>query len=216
VLRRMLVAPFERHNRLLRLIERECDNARRGLPARIIAKMNSLVVTGLIDALCAASQAGVRVDLIVRGICCLRPGIPGWSENIRVRSIVGRFLEHSRVFYFANAGQAELYVGSADWMPRNLFKRIEVVFPILDGRLREQLVRQLLEVQLADNVKARRIQPDGTHVRVERKPGETLLNSQEALIERARRVGQTPAASGPRPATPQRLTPLKTPPAEAR
>ena len=218
-MRRMLVAPFDLYDRLLQLIERERENARRGLPARIIAKMNSLVVTELMDALYAAAQAGVRVDLIVRGICCLRPGLPGLSEHIRVRSIVGRFLEHSRVFYFENAGQAELYAGSADWMPRNLFKRFEVVFPIRDGRLRERLMQDFLEVQLADNVKARLIRPDGTHARAERKAGEALLNSQESLIERARqaaRAALAPSAASQGAARPRRLTPLQTPPTGVR
>src|SRR5690606_8338854 len=131
-MRRFLVAPFELHARVLELIDTERENALRGLPARIIAKMNSLVDPEVIMALYAASQAGVEIDLIVRGICCLRPGVPGLSDNIRVRSIVDRFLEHSRILYFENASSPRVFIGSADWMPRNFFKRIEVMFPIED------------------------------------------------------------------------------------
>ena len=215
-MRRFLVAPFEMYERFRRLIERERDNARRGVPARIIAKMNSLVVTDLIDALYEASQAGVQIDLIVRGICCLRPGVPGLSDNIRVRSIVGRFLEHSRLFYFENACQPEIYVGSADWMPRNLFKRVEVVFPIEDGNLRELLLKRLLAVQLADNVKARLLEPDGTHHRAKPVPGQAPpINSQEALIAQARAAaqpGNDPDRPSPRP---RRLIPRRQPPASA-
>jgi polyphosphate kinase len=214
-MRRMLVAPFEILDRLLQLIRRETENARRGLPSGIIAKMNSLVLPELIDALYEASQAGVRVDLIVRGICCLRPGVPGMSENIHGRSIVGRFLEHSRVFYFTNAGQSEIYMGSADWMPRNLFKRIEVVFPVRDGRLRERLVHDLLEVQLADNVKARRILPDGTHARPQPAANEPLRNSQQELIQRAREAAQPSAGTRGSEPPPRRLTPRRTRPSDS-
>ena len=139
---KLLVAPFELHERILELIEREAENARQGLPARIIAKMNSLVDREIIEALYRASQAGVKIDLIVRGICCLRPELKGISDNITVRSIVDRFLEHSRIFYFENACQPEVFVGSADWMPRNFFRRIEIVFPIEDGNLRERIRRR--------------------------------------------------------------------------
>ena len=132
-MRRFMVAPFELHARLLALIQRETEHARQGLPARLIAKMNSLVGREIIEALYAASQAGVDIHLIVRGICCLRPGLKGVSRNIRVRSIVDRFLEHSRIFYFENACQPEVFVGSADWMPRNFFRRIELAFPVEDG-----------------------------------------------------------------------------------
>jgi polyphosphate kinase len=168
--------------------------------------MNALVVTELIDALYEASRAGVKVDLIVRGICCLRPGVPGLSENITARSIVGRFLEHSRIFYFENACRPEVYVGSADWMPRNLFKRVEVVFPVEDGVLRERIVREILGLQLADNVKARELLPDGTHRRLQPRPGEPRLNSQEELIRRALAAGAQGADSPHRPA-PKRLVP---------
>src|SRR5207248_7055321 len=136
-MKKLLVAPFELHDRILQLIERETANARRGLPARIIAKINSLADRQTIEALYAASEAGVKIDLIVRGICCLRPGLKGLSRNITVRSIVDRFLEHSRIYYFENACQAEVFIGSADWLPRNFYRRIEIAFPIEDGILRE-------------------------------------------------------------------------------
>ncbi len=212
--RRLLVAPHQLHTRILELIRRETGHARRGLPARIIAKMNALVVTEVIDALYEASQAGVQVDLIVRGICCLRPGVPGLSENIRVRSIVGRFLEHSRIYYFENACRPEVYVGSADWMPRNFFKRIEVVFPIEDGRLRERIITQILGLQLADNVKARELLPDGTHRRVVPRPGEPCLNSQEELIRQA--LAAAAEDAGLPQAAPRRLRPRTRPDGPAR
>jgi polyphosphate kinase len=192
--RKFLVAPFELHARLLQLVQREAEHARRGLPARIIAKMNSLVETELIQALYAASRAGVKIDLIVRGICCLRPQVKGLSDNITVRSIVGRFLEHSRIFYFENACQPEVFIGSADWMPRNLFKRIEVVFPVADGNLRERIASEFLALPLADNVKARLLMPDGSYRRAPRKRGDTLHDSQAELIALAQ--GQPKPANG--------------------
>src|SRR5439155_7045269 len=148
--RKVLVAPFQLHERLLQLIEREAENARRGLPARIIAKLNSLAEREIIEALYRASEAGVKIDLIVRGICCLRPGLKGISKNITVRSIVDRFLEHSRVYYFENACQPQVFISSADWLPRNLFRRIELAFPIEDGILRERLIHEILDGSLAD------------------------------------------------------------------
>lgn len=160
---KLIVAPFDLHKRLLKLIERETQNAAKGLPARIIAKMNSLVDQDIIDALYLASQAGVRIDLIVRGICCLIPGVKGLSDHITVRSIVDRFLEHSRIYYFENACQPQILVGSADCMPRNFFRRIETIFPIEDGNLRERIASEILAIPLADNTKARLLQPDGTY-----------------------------------------------------
>jgi polyphosphate kinase len=162
-MRKLLVSPFDLHDRLLGLIARETENATRGLPARIVAKINSLAERQVMEALYRASQAGVKIDLIVRGVCCLRPGVPGLSENITVRSIVDRFLEHSRIFYFENACQPEVFISSADWLPRNLFRRIEVAFPIQNGILRERIIREVLEVTLGDNVKARFLQPDGKY-----------------------------------------------------
>ncbi len=148
---------------MLRLIDRETANAHGGLPSRIIAKMNALVDSEIIEALYRASQAGVTIDLIIRGVCCLRPGVKGLSERIRVLSIVDRFLEHSRIFYFENACQPEIFVGSADWMPRNFFRRVEVVFPIEDGTLRERITSEILSLLLSDNTKARFLRPDGTY-----------------------------------------------------
>ena len=184
-MKKLIVAPFELHGKILQLIGRETAHAQRGLPARIIAKFNSLVEPGIIQALYEASRAGVRIELIVRGICCLRPGVKGMSENITVRSIVDRFLEHSRIYYFENACQPEVFVGSADWMPRNLFRRIEVLFPIEDGILCDRVIREILGVTTADNTKARQLGPDGAYRRVERAAGETPRRSQQDFINLA-------------------------------
>ena len=181
-MRKLVVAPFDLHKKLLDLIAREAGHARRGLPAQIIAKFNSLVEPQLIEALYAASQAGVKVDLIVRGICCLRPGVAGLSENITVRSIVDRFLEHSRVYYFENACQPEVFIGSADWMPRNLFRRIEVVFPVEDGVLCDRVYREILRVSLADNTKARFLGADGIYRRAKTTAGDQAHRSQSDFI----------------------------------
>ena len=162
----LLVAPLTLAQGTIRLIQRETEHARAGRPARIVAKMNSLLEQSIIEALYAASQAGVEVDLIIRGICSLRPGIPGVSERIRVRSIVGRFLEHSRIFYFGNAGAEEIYCGSVDWMPRNLFERCEVAFPIKDALLKSRIRTEILDAYLADTAKSRLLLPDGRYVRV--------------------------------------------------
>jgi polyphosphate kinase len=181
-MQRLLVSPFELHEKLLKLVEREAENARKGLPARIILKLNSLAERQVIEALYKASEAGVQIDLIVRGICCLRPGIKGLSENVTVRSIVDRFLEHSRVYYFENACQPQLFVSSADWMQRNFFRRIEVAFPIEDGVLRERLIGEILAVSLADNTKARQLQQDGSYVGVTPRRGEKPHRSQFEFI----------------------------------
>ena len=162
---KLIVAPFELHGKLLKLIEREVENAQQGLPARIIAKVNSLADRETIEALYRASAAGVKIDLIVRGICSLRPGLKGVSDNITVRSVVDRFLEHSRIYYFENACQPQVFVGSADWLPRNFYRRIETAFPIEDGVLRERIMREILDISLTDNVKARFLQPDGSYER---------------------------------------------------
>ncbi len=181
----LLVAPFELADAILRLIRAEADNARLGLPARIFFKMNSLVDPTLIRELYLASQAGVRIDLCVRGICCLRPGIPGISDRIEVRSIVGRFLEHSRIYYFENAGHPKVYLGSADLMPRNLYKRVEVVFPIDDPALRSTLIDFIIDLHLRDNVKARRLLPDGTHERLPLPEGVESVDSQAIFMQKA-------------------------------
>jgi polyphosphate kinase len=161
----LLVAPLTLADRLVALIEREAAHAKAGKPASIIAKMNGLLDRRTVEALYAASQAGVEIDLIIRGMCALRPGVKGWSERIRVRSIVGRFLEHSRIFCFANGGKEEIYCGSADWMPRNLVERCEVLFPVTQLDLHKRLREEILAAYLADNTKARVLQPDGEYVR---------------------------------------------------
>ena len=177
----LLVAPLTLAPALLQLIERERDHARAGRPAAIVAKMNALLDRATIEALYEASQAGVEIDLIVRGICSLRPGVKGLSERIRVRSIVGRFLEHSRIFSFANDGHPEVYCGSADWMPRNLMERCEVVFPVADPALSARLREEILGSYLKDNVKARLLQPDGQYVRAPRTGA--ALSAQDYLME---------------------------------
>jgi polyphosphate kinase len=177
--RHLLMAPTGMREAFQQRIRREAEHARRSEPARIVAKMNSLVDRTLIEELYAASQAGVRIDLIVRGICCLRPGIPGFSDRIRVVSIVDRYLEHARAYYFHNGGHSEYWLASADWMPRNLDHRVEIAFPILDPRLQSQ-IREVLEIQLTDTSKAREIQIDGSSIRV-RAPEAPPLRSQERL-----------------------------------
>ncbi len=171
-------------------------------PPRIIAKMNALLDAGVIKALYKASQAGVQVDLIVRGMCALRPGVPGLSDNIRVRSVIGRFLEHSRVFYFEGGDEAEVLCGSADWMPRNFFRRVEVVFPILDPLLRERVVRDVLLRALADNTKARELLADGTHKRVTRGGGEVPRDFQAELMQ----LAAPPVSPKSAPDAPERPT----------
>ena len=177
----LLVAPLTLAESTIRMIHREREHAAAGRPAHIIAKMNSLLEQAVIEALYEASKAGVQIDLIVRGICSLRPGIPGVSENIRVRSVVGRFLEHSRIFYFANGGQDEVYCGSADWMPRNLFERCEVVFPIRDAQIRNRIRNEILAAYMADTAKSRMETADGSYPRV-REPEGKCFNAQDFLI----------------------------------
>lgn len=175
---RLLVAPVNLRERMMALIERESEQARAGKPAHIIAKINRLTDLEIIDALYRASQAGVEIDLIVRGSCMLRPGVSGLSETVRVRSIVGRFLEHSRIFYFANGGEDEVYIGSADWMTRNLDRRVEVVTPLLDADLRRYMKDVVLAAYLKDNVKARILTADGLYERVPMAEGESPFSSQ--------------------------------------
>jgi len=186
----LVVAPTGLREALVAKIRREADHARAGRPARLVAKLNSLVDPHLIEELAAASRAGVQVDLVVRGICCLRPGVPGLTDRIRAISIVDRFLEHARIFYFQNAGEEEFYLASADWMPRNLDYRMEVAFPVLAPVLRERL-REILEVQLADTAKARVLLPDGRSTRVVA-AGRPALRSQERLYELAASARWTP------------------------
>jgi polyphosphate kinase len=206
----LLVAPLDLADKCIALIDREADHALQGREARIIAKMNALLDKNVIQALYRASQAGVEIDLIVRGICALRPGVRGVSERIKVRSIVGRFLEHSRIYYFANGGEEEIYMGSADWMPRNLYERVEVIVPLRDDLLRERVRREILDAYLADNRKARILLPDETYIRAwqpvhgarRRKPpiGAAAFNAQDFLIG----VAEGKPGTIPQPATKRR------------
>ena len=183
----LTVSPVNLAEHSLDLIARETDHARLGRPARIIAKMNALLDKNIIAALYHASQAGVEIDLIVRGMCALRPGIRGISDHIRVRSIVGRFLEHSRIFYFANGGQEAIYISSADWMPRNLYERVEIMFPVKDPSLRDRLRHEILDAYLADTVKSRVLRRDGSYVPAwraagKRKPPVPGFSAQDFLL----------------------------------
>jgi len=182
--RKLLVAPTNMRERFIELIDREAAHAREGRPARIIAKMNALVDARAIDALYRASDAGVEIDLIVRGICCLRPGIPGLSERIRVVSIIGRFLEHSRAWYFANGGAEEYFIGSADWMPRNFDRRVEAVAPIDDASLHPRLA-QIFRTCLVDNRQAWDLNGDGTWRQRQPGPDEPVRATHVALLGEA-------------------------------
>ena len=182
--RKLLVAPFNMRNAFLKLIEREIKNVQKGKGGKLIFKMNSLVDPHLIAAMYEASAQGVEIDLLVRGICSLKPGVPGLSENIRARSIVGRFLEHSRIFYFYNGGKEEIYLGSADLMQRNLDRRVEIVFPIEDFELKEKL-KKILEISFKDNVKARIMLPDGRYVMNHRVFTQPEVSLQNWLMEEA-------------------------------
>lgn len=187
---KLAVAPIWLRDRFLHLIAMEEENAKKGNKARIVAKMNSLCDRDIIAALYKASAAGVKIDLIVRGICCLKTGIPGVSENITVRSIVGNFLEHSRIFYFYANGNEEIYMGSADWMPRNLDKRVEIIFPVEDESLKTE-VMHILDIQLRDNVKAHILQPDGSYKKEDRR-GKDSLNSQDYFCKEAKERARVP------------------------
>ena len=180
---RLIVAPIWMKNRFVQMIEREAEHAKQGKPAEITAKMNSLCDPAIIAALYYASSCGVQINLLVRGICCLRTGIPGISENIHVRSIVGEFLEHSRIFYFKNDGIDEIYMGSADWMPRNLDRRVEIVFPVEDENIKKEILH-VLDLEFRDNVKAHILQPDGTYEKQDKR-GKMLVNSQMEFCKEA-------------------------------
>ncbi|MBJ9703646.1 polyphosphate kinase 1 [Acinetobacter calcoaceticus] len=182
-LKKLLHAPFTLHAQLINFIDEEIANAKAGRKAQIIVKVNALTEVQLINKLYEASQAGVQIDLIIRSICCLRPGLPNLSENIRVRSIVGRFLEHTRVYYFSNNGDARIYCSSADWMDRNLFNRVEACFPVEDPALKKRIYQQGLVNYLQDNQQAWLLQGDGTWIRAEPAEGEKLHNAQRALLE---------------------------------
>ncbi|MGH9503753.1 MAG: polyphosphate kinase 1 [Terriglobales bacterium] len=212
----LLVAPLDLAERSLGLIEREAEHARHGRPARIIAKMNALLDKNIIMALYRASQAGVEIDLIVRGMCALRPGVRGVSDRIRVRSIVGRFLEHSRIFHFANGGQEEVYLSSADWMPRNLYERVEVMFPLKDTLARERVRHEILAAYLVDNVKSRVLRKDGAYVRSwqaegKRKPpaAATAFSAQDFLLGLAEGKQAVEAMPAPMPRQGRRVAMAK-------
>jgi polyphosphate kinase len=168
---------------VLQRIDQEIKHHRRDGNGHLVFKMNALTDKPCIQALYRASQAGVKVDLQVRGMCCLRPGVPGVSENIKVTSIVGRFLEHARIYYFRNGGQEEILLGSADLMPRNLDRRVEILFPVQDERLREVIRRDILLVHLKDNVKSRQLLAEGRYERIRPQPGEPALDSQQWMLE---------------------------------
>ncbi|PYO96427.1 MAG: polyphosphate kinase 1 [Gemmatimonadetes bacterium] len=210
--KKLVVAPVGLREHIIGLIEREQRNAREGRAARIIVKMNALVEPSVIDALYRASQAGVAIDLVVRGICCLRPGLPGVSETVRVTSIVDKYLEHSRVFYFENDGNPEVFLASADWMPRNFWRRIETLFPIEDAALQARIVGDILQPILSDTVKVRELSCDGTYRRRTPGEGEAPLRSQIALQHLAREAARestdvrppfVPIVRRPAPRTPQ-------------
>ena len=197
----LLVAPLDLAEKVIGLIDREAEHARQGKPARIIAKMNALLDKNVVQALYRASQAGVEIDLIVRGICALRPGVRGVSDHIRVRSIVGRFLEHSRIYYFGNGGDEEIYIGSADWMPRNLYERVEVLVPLRDEMLRQRVRSEILDAYLADKRKARILLNDATYIRAWQTPqarnrrppmGAAAFSAQDFLMSVAE--GKVPVA----------------------
>ena len=183
--RKLLVAPVNMREKFLQLIQREIENQKQGYPSYIIAKMNSLVDPEIISALYEASQIGVNIDLIIRGICCIRPKVKGLSDRIRVISVIGRFLEHSRIFYFSNLGKEQVYIGSADWMPRNLDARVEVITPIEDISLVKEL-KQILEIVIADNRQAWDLRSDGTYVQRSPKDGEPEMSSQKHFMSQGR------------------------------
>jgi polyphosphate kinase len=196
--RKLVVAPMDLQRRTIELIDEQAQRAREGRPSRIFAKLNALVDHRVIEALYRASQAGVPIELVVRGICCLRPGLPGISENIRVTSIVDRFLEHSRIYIFSPDDEAQIYLASADWMPRNFYRRVEVMFPIEAPDLKSRILHQIVPVILRDNVKARLLQSDGTYVRLTPAEGELRHRSQEELMQLpgATATDTAPAANG--------------------
>ena len=181
-LNRLLQSPFTLNEGMHARIEREMAHAEAGRPARLIAKMNALVEPEIIKKLYAASAAGVKIELLVRGMCSLRPGVPGLSENITVRSIIGRFLEHHRVIYFLNNGEEEIWLSSADWMERNLFRRVEIAFPVLDKALRARLLQQL-EAYVLDTAQSWQLQPDGRYLRLE--TANDVVPVQQQLMDEA-------------------------------
>jgi len=205
--KRLAVAPTTLQTRVLELIERETQRAKKGEPARIVGKMNALVDPVVIRALYAASQAGVEIDLLVRGICCLRPGVPGVSERIRVLSVVDRFLEHTRAFAFGTGAQADVFISSADWMPRNFHRRVEVMAPVEDPALKARVLDEVLGLGLKDNVKARQLQSDGSYLPIPLALDGQTVRSQTVLLELARRT----SAGGPEPVLRHVASPVEKP-----
>jgi polyphosphate kinase len=183
------VAPVTLHRELIARIERETEHARAGRPAGIRAKINAITEVDVVRALYRASQAGVPIELLARGMCILRPGVPGVSENIRVRSIVGRFLEHSRIFVFENGGEQETHIASADWMGRNLDRRVELAVPVLDPVIGETITSHIMAVLLSDNVKSRALQEDGSYRRLTPGPGEMPIDAQRVFLTQAQGPG---------------------------
>jgi polyphosphate kinase len=182
---KLIMAPLGLHETVLALVAREAEHARAGRPARIVAKMNQLVDPDVIEALYHASQAGVRITLLIRGICCLRPGVPGVSETIEVRALIDRFLEHGRAFHFGNGGKDEVYMASADWMPRNFHRRVEAMLLVDDPALRARLI-EITDLQMADNAKSWILRPDGKYERVQAEPGAAPMRCQARFIEMTR------------------------------
>ncbi len=191
--RKLVVAPTDLHRRTMQLIEEQTQRATEGKPSRIFAKLNAIVDHRVIEALYRASQAGVPIDIVDRSICGLRPGMSGISDNIRVRSIVDRFLEHSRIYVFGPDVEAKVFLSSADWMPRNFYRRVEVMFPIEQADLRDRILHEIIPAHLMDNVKARLLQADGTYIRAPRAEGEPEFRAQERLL--ALRPGPTTSAT---------------------
>jgi polyphosphate kinase len=180
---RLIVAPNDLHRRTIELIDEQAQRAREGRPSRIFAKLNAIVDHRVIESLYRASQAGVPIDIVARGMCGLRPGVPGLSETIRVRSIIDRFLEHSRIYVFGPDEEAKVFLSSADWMPRNFFRRVEVMFPVLAPELATRILREILPVYLADNVRARSLDPDGVFRLLTPADGQPLRRCQYEFLE---------------------------------
>jgi len=200
--RKLVVAPSRMQAFMIEKIEREIAVQGKGREGRIIAKINGLLEPAIVQALYRASQAGVRIDIICRGICALRPGLAGVSETIRVTSIVDRFLEHSRIFFFGNGGDSQVYIGSADWMDRNLSRRVEIIFPIEVPELKHRLINEILATSMADNVKARELLPDGSYRRIQPKDGLPAVRSQQRFLEIAAQNATRRLADVPPPAIP--------------
>ena len=193
--RKLVVAPDDLHRRTLELIDEQIERARSGRPSRIFAKLNALVDHRVIESLYRASQAGVPIELVVRGVCCLRPGLPGISENIRVTSVVDRFLEHSRIFVFSPDEEAQVFMSSADWMPRNFYRRVEVMVPVETAELKQRILQEIVPIYQRDNVKARILMPEGTYIRASAGDGPRHRSQAELLALRPSGSPSDPTAS---------------------